>query len=100
MQKTLEDFQSYMIRGILSVPKSCPIPSLSYESNSLQMKYRVFSKILNFTKHILCQDENTSLAKQIISEQISNEWDGLYKDTEKISDYFNVSGLSNPLITQ
>ena len=33
VQKILEDFQSYLLRGLLVLPKSCPIPSLSYESN-------------------------------------------------------------------
>ena len=48
VQKTLEDFQSTLWRGLLAVPKSCPLPSLTYESNSILMKFRVYSRILNF----------------------------------------------------
>ena len=82
--KSLEDFQSYMMRCLLQVPKSCPLPSLTYESNLLQMKYRLFSRIVNFTKHILLQDEETNLSKQIINQQISYDWPGSYKQAQLI----------------
>ena len=95
VQKMLEDFQSYLLRGLLAVPKSCPIPSLAYESNSLQMKVRVFSRILNFVKHITCQDEVSNLSKQILNEQLANKWDGLTKDAQLICDEINLSGLFN-----
>ena len=31
VQKTLEDFQSKLWRGLLALPKSSPLPSLTYE---------------------------------------------------------------------
>ena len=89
-----------MIRGLLALPKSCPTPSLAYESISLQMKYRMFGKILNFTKHILYQDEESSLAKQVLNEQILNEWSGLYLDSKRICEELDISGLFNPTINK
>ena len=75
-----------MIRGLLRLPKSCPIPALTYESNSQQMKYRLYSRVLNLAKHIFGQDEETNLSKQILTEQLANEWPGLSKDAKIICD--------------
>ena len=72
VQDELEYFQSFFVRGLMAVPKSCPKPSLAYESNLLLMRVRLYSKVLNFVKHILSQDE-TSLAKQILTAQIENK---------------------------
>ena len=69
--KILEEFQSTFWRGLLALPKSCPIPALAYESNSMMMKYRVYSKILNFSKHIYSSNEDI-LCKQIMNEQMKN----------------------------
>ena len=96
--KVLEDFQSCLVRGLLRIPKSCPIPALTYESNLMQMKYRVYARKLNLVKHILCQDETSNLSKQIISEQIANDWPGLYKEAQVISDELKLSGLNDPHI--
>ena len=100
IQKSLEDFQSSLYRGLLSVPKSCPLPSLTYESNSWLMKYRVYSKVLNFAKHIHCQNEETNLSKQILTEQIANEWPGLAKQAISICKELNISGLFDPMVNK
>ena len=100
IQNLPEDFQSCLLRGLLALPKSCPIPSLAYESDSLQMKVRVFSRILNFVKHITCQDKVSNLSNQIMNEQLSNNWDGLSKDAQLICDEINVSGLFDPEINK
>ena len=79
IQISLEDIQYKLWRGVLAVPKSCPLPSLLYESESWMLKYRVYSKIVNFVKHVHCHDESTSLSKQILSQQLINGWPGLSK---------------------
>ena len=56
------------------------------------MKYRVYSRILNFTKHIHCQDEITNLSKQIMTEQINHEWSGLTTLALQIAEELNISG--------
>ena len=90
--KILEDFQSKFWRGILSLPKSCPLPALTYESNSMLMKYRVYNKIMNFAKHIFSQNDDT-LCKQVMNEQIKNNWSGLSSKASKICEELNVAGL-------
>ena len=100
IQQLLEDFQSKLYRGLMAVPKSCLLPSLTYESNSLLMKYRVYSRVLNFIKHIHCHDEETNLSKQVLTEQISNDWPGLFQQAKCISEELNISGLLDPIISK
>ena len=97
---SLEFFQSYLLRGLLAVPKSCPIPSLTYESNMLQMKYRLYKRVLNFTKHIFCQDEQTSLAKQVMTQQLSQDWPGQCEQAQLISDELELQGLFYPIFVK
>ena len=99
IDKLLEDFQSILWRGLLQVPKSCPLPSLTYESNSLLLKYRIYSKILNLTKHIHSHDQQV-LSKQIMDEQMSNNWSGLVKQAKICSDELNLSGLFDQQVTK
>ena len=98
--KTLDDFQCKMWRGLLAVPKSCPIPALHYESNLKLMKYRVFSRILNFTKHIFCHSEDSNLAKQVMNEQLQHDWPGLTKQAIHICNELNLSGLFDPQVSK
>ena len=98
--KLLEDFQSKLWRGLLAVGKSRHLPSLTYESNSMLMKYRVYSRVLNLAKHIYSQDEELNLSKQVMSEQIKNKWSGLTIIAEQISEEINISGLFDPSINK
>ena len=100
VQKELEDFQSFLIRGLMAVPKSCPLPALTYESNSLLLKYQVFSRLLNLLKHIYAQDQESCLAKQILSEQLKNNWGGLSEAGTKICDSLGIDGLFDPLVSK
>ena len=100
IQKLLEDFQSTLYRGLLALPKSCPLPALTYESNLLLMKYRVYSKLINFVKHVHCQSDETSLAKQILTEQLLNKWPGTSQQAENICEDLNISGLFNQDISK
>ena len=61
IQKSLEEFQYKLWRGVLAIPKSCPLPAMLYESESWLLKYRVYSKIVNLVKHIHCHDESSNL---------------------------------------
>ena len=51
-------------------------------------------------KHINCQDEQTNLSKQIMNEQIANEWPGLSKQAQSICDKLKVTGLFDNKITK
>ena len=81
----LEAIQSNFLRSILRLPKSCPLPALCYDSNSILMKFRVYRKILNFIKHIHKQNED-SLAHQVLLEQLENKWPGLYQELREGKD--------------
>ena len=100
VQKELEDFQSYFIRGLMAVPKSCPLPALTYESNLLLLKYQVFSRLLNLLKHIHAQDPESCLSKQILTEQLNNDWEGLSQAGIKICDNLEISGLFDPVVSK
>ena len=64
------------------------------------MKYRVFARLLNLIKHIHCQDDETNLSKQILNQQLLNEWPGLSKTALKICNELNIVGLFNPQINK
>ena len=98
--KALDDFQCKFWRGLLAVPKSCPIPALRYESNSKLMKYRVYRRILNFAKHIFCHNEESNLARQVMNEQLLHDWPGLSQHAICICNELNVSGLFDTQVSK
>ena len=100
IEKCLEDFQSTIYRGALALPKSCPLPALAYESNSLLMKYRVYSRILNFMKHIYMQDIENNLSKQILNEQLSQNWPGQSQVAIELCEQLGIYGLFDSEISK
>ena len=83
------------------MPKSCPLPSLTYESDSWLMKYRVYSKIVNFVKHIHCQSEESNLSKQVLNEQMQNDdWPGLAKVASDLCIELSINGPFDPGINK
>ena len=64
------------------------------------MKYRVYSKIINFIKHVHCQSNETSLAKQVMNEQLLNKWPGTTEQASRICEDLNISGLFNENISK
>ena len=100
IQKLLEDFQNMLYRLALAVPKSCLLPALPYESDSWLMKYRVYYRIINFVKHIHSQDINTNLSKQILSEQLTNNWQGQGQVAQELCNELNIHGLFNQDISK
>ena len=95
--KALEDIQSTFLRSILAIPKSCPLPALCYESNTMLMKFRVYRQILNFIKHVHSQDDN-SLAHLVLKEQMKHDWPGLTTNAVKIAETLGVIGLFDETI--
>ena len=63
------------------------------------MKYRVYNKIRNFAKHIHSQNDDT-LCKQIMNEQIKNDWKGLVSDALNICAEMHVPGLLDPNVNK
>ena len=92
VQKELEKFQTAYFRGVLALPKSVPKPSICYEVNLLEMKYRMYSRLLNFMKHVHSSD-SSSLCKQVLDEQITNDLPGLAKVAKEIEEEIGISGV-------
>ena len=99
VQNELEALQSLYFRLLLAIPKTVPKPAICYEANLLQMKYRVFIRHLNFIKFVFHQEESV-LSKQILEEQLSNEWPGPAIEAKKVEELIGVTGLLDPNITK
>ena len=99
VQKELEAIQSSYFKGVLQVPNSVPKPAICYEADIQQMKFRMFRRLLNFTKHVHSQDES-SLAKQVMDEQIVKDWPGLCKYADKVMDELEIDGAFSTEINQ
>ena len=99
VKKELDDIQLFFLRQILAVPKSVPKPALIYESNLMKMKYRLFGRQINLVKHIFSHDEE-NLSKQILTEQLKNDWPGISKSAVAISDELSLEGLYDNKVTK
>ena len=63
-------------------------------------KYRVYSKILNFLKHVHCHDDSTNLSKQVLDQQIINDWPGFSKSAIQICEELNICGLLDSTVSK
>ena len=63
------------------------------------MKDRIYRKVLNFVKHVHMQNED-SLAKQVLEEQLENKWPGLAEEAIKAADILQLDGLMNQVINK
>ena len=68
------------------------IPSIAYEADLLTMKYRVYSRVLNLMKHIHSHSEN-NLSRQVLSEQLANDWPGQAQTAKQIMTELGITGL-------
>ena len=91
VQTELEKIQSYFFKVLLQVPNSCPRPAFAYEADVLQMKYRVYGRILNFLKHVHSHSDS-NLSNQVLLEQLANDWPGLSKVGKVIMTELGVTG--------
>ena len=92
IQTELDKFQSYFFKAILQVPNSCPRPAFAYEANMLTMKYRVYTRLLNFLKHVHSHSDS-NLSRLVLKEQLKNDWPGLSQVGMKIMDELGITGL-------
>ena len=95
----LEKFQTYFFRQLLQVPKSCPIPGVAYEADLLTTKYRVYSRVLNLMKHIHSHSEN-NLSRQVMSEQLANDWPGQAQTAKQIMTELGITGLLDEQVSR
>ena len=95
----LENIQLYFLCSLLAVPKSTPKPALYMESDTMLMKYRIYRSKLNLVKYISLQNQEESLAKEVLVEQIKNNWPGLVKEAQTIAEELELEGLLDDSIS-
>ena len=89
----LENLQFMFLRLVLKVPWSTAKPALTWETGTLPMKFRIMSRKLTFINNIKHQSDD-SLAKQVLVEQINNEWPGLAKEAKEMCAYLNIADIT------
>ena len=77
----LEDIQNQFLRNLLATPRTCPIPSLLWETGTISMKNKIIKKKLLFYHHILHLPHD-SLAWQIYDVQTKLALPGLIQECE------------------
>ena len=95
----LENIQNMMFRVLLNVPQTCPKPALCWEMGSLQMKFRIISKKLNFLWH-LKNLEDSSLANEIFCAQRDADMPGLVKECYELMDNLKLPNILQESISQ
>ena len=85
----LDDLQCMFFRYLLATPRTCPIPSLLWETGGIQMNYRIIQKKLVFYHHLINLPPN-SLAYQIASTQVSLSYPGLMMECQELREEYNL----------
>ena len=92
----LESLQCNFLRILLATPASTPQAALTWDCGALKVKYRIMESKLNFLHYLLNQNED-SLAHQILVEQKVRNFPGLVSECAKfikelkIVDPFEIS---------
>ena len=69
------------------------------QANLLPMKYHIFGRFLNFMKYVFNQDPD-NLAKEVLTEQLENGWDGPSKDAITIQEMLGITGVFDPEVSK
>ena len=89
----LEDIQLMFMRYLLATPRTCPIPSLLWETGGLLMEIRIHKRKLMFFHHILNLPEN-SLAGEIARTQIKFNFPGLMTECQELVIKYNLPNVN------
>ena len=79
----LEDLQNQFLRNLLATPRTCPTPSLLWETGTISMKNKIIKKKLLFYYHILHLPHD-SLAWQTYDVQTKLALPGLIQECEEM----------------
>ena len=90
----LENIQYMFMRYLLATPRTCPIPSLLWETGGMFMELRIHKKKLLFLHHLLNLPEK-SLAKEIANTQIKFQYPGLITECETLMKKYNLPAVYN-----
>ena len=85
----LEGLQNKLYRTLLSVPKTCPLPSLCWDMGGMQMYLRIIMKKLEFIWHLVNMEDGT-LAKEIMEIQRDQKLPGLVQECSEWIVKFNL----------
>ena len=89
----LEDLQYMFLRMVLTAPWGTAKPALTFETGLLPLKFHVMIRKLTFVNVIKHQSKD-SLAKQVLTEQISNKWPGLAEEASEICQHLNILDIT------
>ena len=91
--ETLEDIQYMFLRYLMATPRSCPIPSLLWETGSLMMEHRIAKKKLLFYYHLLNLPVD-SLAYEVADIQAKLSFPGLVQECQTLIEKFELPDIS------
>ena len=91
----LDQLQNMFLQCMFAVSQSVPKPALCWDTATLGMQVRVDKAKLALLHHIT-QLDNTSLAKQVYTEQNERGWPGLVAECKKISNDWQVPDITEP----
>ena len=97
--KDLEELQLMFLRMILKVPQSTPKVALTAETGTLSMEWRIATRKLQFINSVK-EMEDTSLAKQIFTEQVKYGWPGLAQEAIDICETLGLPNIVHQEIPQ
>ena len=87
--ESLDNLQNMFYRNLLATPRSCPIPSLLWETGGILMEFRVAQKKLLFYHHLTHLPES-SLAHEIAVIQTTLSYPGLMLECQEMIEEYNL----------
>ena len=87
--KHMERVHLTFLRNLLKTPISTPIPSLYWETGSVDMISKINQRKLTFYHHVMNLEER-SLAKVIAKIQLKNKYPGLMLECEELLKEYNL----------
>ena len=97
--EVLDNLQNMFYRNLLATPRSCPIPSLLWETGGILMELRVAQKKLMFYHHLIHLPES-SLAHKIAEIQKTLSYPGLMCECEEMIEEYNLPDAKHLSKTQ
>ena len=91
--KKLDDLQYEMVRSLLRLPSSTPLPALRGASGLMGMQWRIWQEKLLLVK-VIREQYDKCLAKQVLEEQLTLELPGPVKEVSEICQVLGIPDVS------
>ena len=95
----LEELQNMFLRIILRVPMRTPKMAMRWDFGMLSMRFRIMIRKLTFVNSLHHQDDK-SLAKQILQEQVRQGWPGLAKESAEICQFLEMEDITDGMVAK